>query len=307
MKQATKQKSDFEVLRGKLTWKLGETFYELVKKPKSKIPDEAIVLIHGGPGSCHLFYRPFCESLVSALPVLVYDQIGSGFSSKIARPSTLTVADFVEELSLLRKKLGLKKLHLFSHSWGAVIATEYTVKFSRYVASNIFFSPFFDTGDWIRDANNLLKTMPIIHQKAVARSLKSNNFGTKEFGKATDFFNQLYLRRKEIEFPERTAGNALFGLDIYKALWGASEFVCTGKLKNYSAVSKLKKITQPALFICGQFDEAIPSTVKKYSSLVVQGEFQTIKGVAHCAHYEKPRELKTQIIRYLKSLAVKIS
>jgi proline iminopeptidase len=300
------QNSHFAVLRGKLTWKLGETFYELIRAPKNKITDEAIVLIHGGPGSSHLFYRPFCESLVSTLPVLVYDQIGSGFSSKVTHPAKLVVADFVEELSLLRKKLGLKKLHLFSHSWGAVIATEYTVKYSRYVASNIFFSPFFDTRDWIQDANKLLKTIPIIHQKAVARSLKSNDFGTKEFGKATDFYNKWYLRRKEIEFPERTAGNALFGLDIYKALWGASEFVCTGKLKNYSAVSKLKKITQPALFICGQFDEAIPSTVKKYSSLVVQGKFRTIKGVAHCAHYENPKELKTQIIRHLKSLAFKV-
>jgi proline iminopeptidase len=297
-----KQKSDVEVLRGKLNWRLGETFYELIKAPKTITSDEAIVLIHGGPGSCHLSYRPFCESLVSTLPVLVYDQIGSGFSSKVTRASKLTVADFVEELSLLRRKLGLKKLHLFSHSWGAAIATEFSVKFSKYVSSNIFFGPYFDTSDWIRDANTLLKTLPPIHQKAVARSLKSNDFGTKEFEKATDFFNKLYLRRKEVVFPERTAGNSLFGLDVYNALWGASEFVCTGKLKSYSVVTKLKKITQPALFICGEFDEAVPSTVKKYCNLVTKAEFRIISGAAHCAHYEKPRELKTQIIQHLKAL-----
>ena len=57
--------------------------------------------------------------------VLLFDQLGSGESSRPDEPSLWTVETFVEQVQSVRDGLGLDEIHLFGSSWGGMLALEY--------------------------------------------------------------------------------------------------------------------------------------------------------------------------------------
>ena len=53
--------------------------------------------------------------------------------------------------------------------------------------------------------------------------------------------------------------------NIYKHLWGESEYNVNGYIKNYNKISALKNIDIPIHNICGKYDTASPKIVKYLS------------------------------------------
>lgn len=68
---------------------------------------------------------------------MFYDQTECGNSTP--RPDwpdeAFTVSLFLEELDALVDHLGLRRFHLFGHSWGGMLATEYALAHAEHVAS----------------------------------------------------------------------------------------------------------------------------------------------------------------------------
>ncbi len=83
---------------------------------------------------------------------------------------------------------------------------------------------------------------------------------------------------------------------------GPSEFTMIGSLKDYDRTKRLGEIKVPTLFITGEFDEARPSTVKYYASLVPGSKFVIIKNAAHLTMQDNaPQNIKV-ISDFLKSV-----
>ena len=57
----------------------------------------------------------------SGRPVVFYDQLGCGNSARTGDPERWGVAPFLEELSAVRREIGLQH-HLLGHSWGGMLA-----------------------------------------------------------------------------------------------------------------------------------------------------------------------------------------
>ncbi len=76
-----------------------------------------LLCLHGGPGSTHVGLTAL-EPLADERRVVLYDQLGSGNSSKPSDPSLWTVELFVAELAEVRAVLGLDRVHLLGHSLG---------------------------------------------------------------------------------------------------------------------------------------------------------------------------------------------
>ena len=83
-------------------------------------------------------------------------------------------------------------------------------------------------------------------------------------------------------------------------MWGPSEFMATGNLKGYDRSADLSKIKVPVLFMCGEFDEAVPSTVKYLSGLVPGAKFEVVKNSAHLTSIDNPQENNRIINKFLK-------
>ena len=79
--------------------------------------------------------------------------------------------------------------------------------------------------------------------------------------------------------------------DLYNAMWGSSEFVSTGTLKDYDGEPLLAKLDgRNTFFIDGQYDEARPVTLAAFAARVPGAEFAVVPGAAHGFFSDRPEE-----------------
>src|SRR5436190_9419033 len=93
-----------------------------------------MLTLHGGPG----FPHDYLESMEDYLPqngieFYYYDQLGVGNSDVPDDNSLWTVDRFREEVEQVRKGLGLDDFILYGHSWGAMLAIEYALKYQSHL------------------------------------------------------------------------------------------------------------------------------------------------------------------------------
>lgn len=263
----------------------GKVWYRIVGEGK-KAP---VLLLHGGPGGSSYLLYPF-KALSADRPVIFLDQLGSGKSDRITDTSMMTIENYVEELEQFRKELHLKKYFLYGHSWGTMLGMDYYLKYPKGIKGIIFNSPLFSTDRWIKDADTLITTLPEDVQSAIRKNEKSKTYNDPEYVRATTVFYHHFNRLATLSAADRDSSKGMFGKNVYDYMWGPSEFTSTGNLKNYDRLKYLSSIKVPVLFICGEFDEARPVTVRYYQSLVPHSKFLEIPNAAHSTMMDAPQE-----------------
>jgi L-proline amide hydrolase len=106
-----------------------QTYYRIFGDLKSDITP--LICIHGGPGFCHnyLLNHSFLTSSYS-IPVIFYDQIGSGGSTHLpetaSTPEFWTEEIFHEQLRQLLLHLGIeKRFDILGSSWGGMMGSHF--------------------------------------------------------------------------------------------------------------------------------------------------------------------------------------
>ena len=248
-------------------------------------PSTPVLFIHGGPGSSSCDFVANVSGIAADRPVILYDQLGSGYSDRITDLEQFArLPRFVEEIDAIRTELGLNEVHLVGHSWGTAVALEYLLTAKpRGIKSVVFASPFFGTERWIDDANELLAELPAEVQEAVRLAVESGDFGSSDFEAANDvYWGQYGVRtpREQLNLgPCKMQPGGDSGL--YRYMWGPSEFVSNGTLKEYDRIGQLPELNLPVLFLAGQHDEARTETVAYFQGLVAGSKFEILPEAGH--------------------------
>jgi proline iminopeptidase len=275
--------------------KFGKTHYTK-KGRQGKTP---IVWLHGGPGGMHM-----PDSKVFLLsadrPVYCYTQIGGGKSSKTSK-KLWKVKTFVEELDLLIKEWGLGEFHLMGGSWGTTLALEYYLRHrGKGVKSLVFQSPLFSSRDWKADGRRLIKGLPRKTQHIINSCHDIGATDSKVYSDAMSVFYMKHVLQNKTKSRELSKIKNPNGKLIYEYMWGPSEFEPSGTLKAYSRVSDISRIKVPTLIICGEHDEATPTTGVRYANKIKGCAFSEIKGASHSIWHEKPATIRNVINKFLK-------
>lgn len=257
-----------------------------------------ILLLHGGPGSSS-YGLDTLKVLGKYRPVIFYDQLGCGRSTRIADTSLMTIERYVEELEQVRKALQLEDFYLYGHSWGPALGLDYYLKYPNEVKALIFSSPLFSTDLWIKDADTLIATLPDSIQVIIRENEKNKTFNSDDYKNAVKLYYSKFLRRSEKKTSGTDSGSLYFGTNVYEFMWGPSEFTATGNLLNYDRVDRLSEVTVPTLLLTGQYDEARPSTVKYFHSLIPGSEFTVINNSGHATLRDNPKETIDRINQFL--------
>ena len=244
-----------------------------------------LLLLHGGPGGTSWYLYPLAD-LSKDRPIILYDQLGSGRSDHNIDTTLMTVKNFVEQLQELKTALGLNKFYLYGHSWGTTLGLEYYLAHPDGIKALIFGSPLFSTSRWIKDADTLIMTLPDSIQTIIAIAIKSNTYTSSEYRRAESIYYQNFILRGPILFTELDTAPANGSREVYQYMWGPSEFISTGTLKEYDCIDRLNEIKIPTLLITGEFDEARPSTVRYFQSLIPNSKFEMIEGAAHATMHD---------------------
>lgn len=249
-----------------------------------------LLLIHGGPGGTHDSLMP-ATALADDRAIILYDQLGTGRSDWPAGRSTWTVPHFVGEVDAIRRALSLSRCHVLGHSWGGTVALEYGARRPEGLASLILASPLISTRSWIADADALRRELPADVQDELIRC---DTRPDPRCDAATHAFYAAFNGREprsEAAIAYARAGGRGYNDAMYRAMWGRSEFVATGTLKNYDGEPLLAKLDGArTLFLGGQYDEARPSTLAGFAARVPNAEFATVPGAAHGIFGDRPTE-----------------
>jgi len=264
-------------------------------------------MIHGGPGVTSCGHASTVGALAMQRPVVLYDQLGSGHSDRmldLERDAQLP--RFVAEVTAIRKELGLREVHLVGHSWGATVALEYLLTTDAVgVRSVSFVGPLLSTPRWIEDANALVESLPQDAREAIAAATASGRFDTPAFVAADELFAARFGARTPQEqrhLPACEATPVRFNEALYVHMWGPSEFVATGTLRDYDRVERLHELKLPTLFLVGEYDEARPATMVEFQRRVPGSIVKVIPGAAHAIHVDRTAEFNAVLAEFMASV-----
>lgn len=262
-----------------------------------------LLVIHGGPGGSSCLYVSSLTGIAANRPVILYDQLGSGYSDRITDLETLAVVPrFVEEVTAIRNELGLEELHILGHSWGATVAVEYLLTAAPTgVLSVTLVGPLIGTERWLQDANDLVAELSKESQSAIRSAVSSGDFATAEFWAANGEFMSQFGVRHPVSPEDLVACSLNPGGDsgLYQYMWGPSEFVSTGTLRDYDQIDRLHELSLPVLFLVGEYDEARPETVREFQKLVSGSQVTVIPDAAHVSNWDQPEAFNAAVSEFL--------
>ncbi|HYQ86100.1 MAG TPA: proline iminopeptidase-family hydrolase [Bacteroidota bacterium] len=275
----------------------GRVWYRVVGKGH-RTP---VLLLHGGPGAPSYYLKPLA-ALGDERPVVFYDQLGCGRSDRPNDSTLWTIQRFIDELAVVRKALNLTEVHILGTSWGTMLAVDYMLTKPQGVRSLILASPALSITRWVRDADILRATLPESSRVAILKHEKDGTTDSPEYQAAMMQYYHLYVSRREPWGPDIDSTFAQLGVGVYTKMCGPSEFTVTGTLKDYDRTDRLRELRLPVLFTAGRYDEARPSTVSYYQSLVPGARIAIFENSAHLTMQDEPEEYVRVVREFLHSV-----
>lgn len=275
----------------------GKVWYRIVGSG-DKTP---IILLHGGPGFTSYYLNPMAE-LGKDRPVIFFDQLGCGRSETEMDSTMMTIENYVEQLEQLRNSLGIEDFYLYGHSWGTMLGMDYYLKYPKNIKALILASPVLSASRWSEDAEVLIAKLPDSIQSAIKTSKDSSAYDTPEYEHAVGVYWDNFVIRK---LPwDANIDSTFNGVNnnIYAYMWGPSEFMPTGTLADYERTDVLGQVKIPTLYVCGEFDEAPPTTLEYFQSLTPGSKLAIIENAAHVTMHDNPERNNEVIRNFLKEL-----
>lgn len=190
----------------------GETWYALYGRLTHNADEVPLVILHGGPGATHKYLKTL--SLLStgpfARPVILYDQIGCGNSTRLRshrNDNTLWRPElFIDELNNLVEALGIAKwFDVLGQSWGGMLGVQYAATQPPGLRKLVLADTPADMRTWITVAGELRKWLPEDVQETLTRCEQEGRMDSDEYEDAVLEFYKLFVCRvdpKPSEFVE---------------------------------------------------------------------------------------------------------
>jgi L-proline amide hydrolase len=274
---------------GTVSFRDGETWYA-VSQPEPANPARLpLVVLHGGPGMTHDYLRALAD-LFDDRQVVLYDQFGTGNSSH--RPDwdakEWTAGLFVEQLRELLAHLGFAEtggFHLLGHSWGGMLAQEYTFSRPPGQASLILSDTSASTAGIVDSMAALLT--PISAEEPDEQTQR-NLFFLRHFCRLDPTPDDIV---RALELVSRNPG-------VFAAMMGPTGDG-TGTLHGWTGVPRLPEITVPTLVLAGEHDELQPVAWGPLAEHIPGVRTHVFAGASHVPYLESPDEYHAVVAPFL--------
>jgi proline-specific peptidase len=260
-----------------------------------------LLVLHGGPGSSH-DYLVSLEALGGERPVIFYDQLGCGRSERPADPSLWRIDRYVQELQAVVGALGLERFHLLGHSWGTMLALDWALEHRGPAASLTFVSPCFSMRRIKADMAHLKEGLPRAVQDVLTTHEARGTTSSGIYRASTRLFYQRHVCRLQ-EWPEPLVrSQELFAWDVYRTMWGPSEFTITGNLSEYEREDQLGALEAPVLYVCGRHDEITPESTTAYHERTPGSRIEIFPASSHVPNLEEPALFHDVLASFLRGV-----
>jgi proline iminopeptidase len=257
-----------------------------------------LVVLHGGPGSPSDYLAPF-ETLADERQVVLYDQLGCGRSDAPDDESLWKIERFIQELVAVLKAFDLPHVHLAGHSWGAMLAVDFALHHPGRVASLILNSPCLSMNRVRADMERLTAALPAALRNVIDDHHARGTMQSGAYGAATMAFYRSHICRMPVWPEPLQKSQAGWNFQVYQTMWGPSELLPLGNLRDYEREHRLAELRMPALYLCGRHDEMTPESTGAYRNATPGAELVIFENSAHVQHLEEPEAFFAVVRRFL--------
>lgn len=205
-----------------------------------------LLMMHGGLGMDHSYFRPWFDRLADAFEVVYYDHRGNGRSGRSDPATTYTHEQLVRDADALRAALGFGKIALLGQSYGGILGLEYALRFQDRLQCLILVTttPSHEFGK-TADANARRLATPEM-KDAVDRVLAGESTDEVQFKEDFLTILPLYYRRWKEEYRELARGILT---DARTSSWFFKHAI-----PRYDVRPRLGEIRVPTLVVAGRHD-----------------------------------------------------
>lgn len=270
-------------------------------------PKIKVLLLNGGPGATHEYFECFENFLpAEGIEFIYYDQLGCGYADNPNDTSMWDLPRYVEEVEQVRKALNLDNtnFYLLGHSWGGILAMEYSLKYQNNMKGLIISNMMASCPEYDKYANEVLSKQ--MNPEVLAELMKieaNNDFSNPRYMDLLipNFYEKHVLRFPAKDWPEpvnRSLGKT--NQSLYVTMQGPSEFGISGKLEKWDRKADLKNVKIPTLVIGAKHDTMDPKHMEEISKILPNGSYLFCPKGSHMAFYDDQKTYFSGLISFLK-------
>lgn len=255
-----------------------------------------MLVMHGGLGLDHTYFRPWLDGLSENAELIFYDHRGNGRSDRPVSMDGITHQTFIEDAEALRENLGFEKIILFGHSYGGFLALEYALRFPEGLEGLI-----------LCNTAPVMDYMPVVQENAAKRGTPDSLSALSEvfsrpmiddndWRKHWKLILPLYFRKYDAmiaaEMDEKTSYSA--------AAWNHANMNC---LPNFSTLGQLKNIKVKTLVLGGSDDWIMTSDqARRIHSSIPGSELTLFENSGHFPFIEENEAFQAKIKGWVSGL-----
>jgi proline iminopeptidase len=208
-----------------------------------------ILLMHGGLGPDHTYFRPWLDALGDESELIYYDHRGGGRSSRLDGFDGITHETLVKDADQLRAHLCHDKFVLLGHSYGGMLALEYALRHPDHLVGLILCCTAlaWDYGDELEE-NAARGTQPELDALARLRQLPIAS--DEVFRDLWVAIQPLYFHRVDPRIIAEMDAQTVYSASAYEL----SEIL----LSEFNISDRLHEIVVPTLILVGRHDWVTP-------------------------------------------------
>lgn len=258
-----------------------------------------ILVMHGGLGLDHTYFRPWLDQLGECAELIYYDHRGNGRSARTASLAAVDHAMFAADAEQLRAHLGLDRYILLGHSYGGFLAQEYALRYGGEDSAL--------AGLILCSTAPALDYAPVTMANALARGKPDELAALGEaFGRpmeSDDDLRAVWMRLLPLYFKQydEQIGRAVDQATIYSAAaWNHANANC---LPTFNTVARLAEITVPTLVLGGADDWITPPEQgQRLQAALANAELAVFQQSGHFPFIEEPDKFITTVCGWLGRL-----
>lgn len=276
-----------------------------------------ILIVHGGPGCPPTKLWRAGTLIAGSYRLIYYHQRGCGLSSRPIQSfccpdmpgnmrklhQTLGLPAQVADIERIRRTLGIEKLNLLGHSFGADIATLYAAEFPEHVRAlvlvapaNMAVFPSKDAGLFERVRQRLPEEMKREYGAYLGEYFDFRRAFQRTDAESSAFFGRFgkfYGAATGCTIPQSSDAGAAGFVPL-------AAFCSMGQHHDYSAA--YKSVMVPTLVIHGGNDLQPESVSRDFAAYFTNGHFARVEGAGHFVFDDRPEEFAAEIRRFFDSL-----
>jgi proline iminopeptidase len=267
-----------------------------------------VIVLHGGPDFDQSYLLPDLDRLADTFRLIYYDQRGRGKSAKNIRPQDVTLKSDIADLDRVREHFRLQAPVLLGHSWGSVLALEYTLRHPKQVSYLILVNPApvsaSDLAVMRKAYLNALGADMERQRQILAGAAYQSGDPEEVTARYRIHFKHALARSEDYEKLMAAMKRAFIsqGADgIVKARAVEDQLMRdTWQSPGYNLIPKLRSLKIPALVITGEHDFIPPEIAEHIAKALPNARLVILKDCGHFSYMECPDQVRNAIDNFFQ-------